>query len=496
MMDELSRQIRAYYDATTTPADLTRFVGVGVDVDDHAGTSKPSTLADHDVAEFDIQFFPLERTDDLDMVTTSARQPILPWRRLLMVAAVSVAVLVGALAVVTRVSDETPDSDSSAVAVEDVAPSTPPNGRDVARWFLESYGSWPWNLEDALALTATGADLSGLTGRTGTERDLASYTAWLEAVGFQQTLGRCGIAHSSADAILYRCPFDFQLLGSDALELGPYTGSTYDVEVSFGKVVSASVDWNLDDFSPNVWEPFADWVAADYPGDLAAMYTDDNLDEAKTTEESIALWRKHVRERTTLQTGIEYETGDYMVSRHPMTVDGVSFSFSVPARGWEPYDGFLLSKSTHGPQGAEAVIFWSAFPDGDKADPCLNIEWHRNGSGWDPAGVDAIANAVATAPGVDVRSGPTQVTIDGQSARHVALTVRERAGCDPGFFYNWKAQTGGAMWVTSQPGDTIDVWIVDLRGTTLFIGGETHPDNLSLGVADEIQQIVDSIRFE
>jgi hypothetical protein len=494
MMDELSGQIRAYYDATTTPIDLGRFVGVAVD--EHTRAPTPWTGADHDGAVFDIHLLPLERTDRLDVVTPSADRPISPWRRVWTVAAVILVALVGALAIVTRSDDATPDSGSPAAVVDNVAPPIPPSGW-VTREFLESYGSWPWNLDDALALTVVDADLSGLTGRTGTERDLASYTAWLQAIGFQQTLGRCDIVHSSAETILYRCPFDFQSLGSDALELGPYTGSHYDVAVSDdGKVVSATVDWDLDDFSANVWEPFADWVASEYPSDLAAMYTDDDLDEAKTTEESIALWRRHVRERTTLQTGIDYEAGDYMVSRNPMTVDGLSFSFSVPARGWEPHDGFLLSKSTHGPQGAEAVIFWSAFPDGEKADPCLNIDWRDEALGWNPAQIDLVANAVASAPGVDIRSGPTEVTIDGHPARHVALTVRERAGCDPGFFYNWKAQTGGAMWVTSQPGDTIDVWIVDLGEATLFIGGETHPDNFSLGVAEEIQQIVDSIRFE
>jgi hypothetical protein len=494
-MDELSAQLRVYYDATTRPTDVQRFTGSAVDERSEVSIPVSGGGGDEDL---DVHFLPLEPS-----VTPTERPTSAPRRRAWMVAAVILAVLAGALAFLngedgkraTLGDDASTDSDSSAATSDTTLPA-PPNGRDVARGFLESYGSWPWNLDDALALTATGADLSGLTGRTGTERDLDSYTAWLEAVGFHQTLGRCGIIHSSAASIVYRCPFDFQSLGSDALELGPYTGSSYDVVVSFGKVVSASVDWNLEDFSPDVWEPFADWVATEYPGDVAAMYTEDDLDEPKTTRESIMLWRRYVRERTTMQTGIDYEAGDYMVSRQPMTVDGVSFSFSVPARGWEPYEGFLLSKSTHGPQGAEAVIFWSSFPDGDKADPCLNIDWNNEANGWNPARIDIVSNAVASAPGVDIRSGPTDVDIDGHPARHVALTVRERSGCDPGYFYNWNAQTGGAMWTTSQPGDTIDVWIVDVDGTTLFIGGETHPDSLSPHVAEEIQKIVDSIRFE
>jgi hypothetical protein len=77
----------------------------------------------------------------------------------------------------------------------------------------------------------------------------------------------------------------------------------------------------------------------------------------------------------------------------------------------------------------------------------------------------------------------------------VVVTVREDVGCDPGFFYNWKAQTGGAMWVTSELGDTIRAWIVNVDGALLFIGAETHHD-ASPALDREIQQIVDSIRFD
>jgi len=77
----------------------------------------------------------------------------------------------------------------------------------------------------------------------------------------------------------------------------------------------------------------------------------------------------------------------------------------------------------------------------------------------------------------------------------VQVVVREDDGCDPGFFYNWKAATDGPMWVTTQLGDTIDVWIVDVAGTRLFIAGEAHPD-AATDVRREVQEIVTSIRFD
>lgn len=198
--------------------------------------------------------------------------------------------------------------------------------------------------------------------------------------------------------------------------------------------------------------------------------------------------------------------------RPSMTVDGVSFLFSVPASGWErfPYgdETFLLAKSTSGPQGAEAIVFWAGYPDGALAHPCF---------GTDASSRDRIAIALADLPGTELVSGPSDTTVGGLPAKHVSLIVREDVGCDPGFFYNWEAQTGGAMWTRNDLGDTIDVWLIDLVDldagllpTTiprpsmldvhqvdhplLVVAAETHP-NRAGSVVQEIDQIVESILF-
>jgi hypothetical protein len=77
----------------------------------------------------------------------------------------------------------------------------------------------------------------------------------------------------------------------------------------------------------------------------------------------------------------------------------------------------------------------------------------------------------------------------------VVVIVREDLGCDPGFFYNWKAKLVDALWTETKPGDTIRVWIVEVDGALLFIAGETKPDAGS-GVEQEIRQIIGSIRFD
>lgn len=185
-----------------------------------------------------------------------------------------------------------------------------------------------------------------------------------------------------------------------------------------------------------------------------------------------------------------------------LTVDGLRFSVRLPdpklGHGWETFGSLLVSKSIAGPQGAEAVVFWAGFPDGIEADPCINAPLER----WTAS---EVAEFIASAPGTALITAPQDVIVGGYPAKYVAVVVREDTGCDPGFFYTWKAQTGGAMWAKSLSGDTIRVWLVQVGARRLFIGGETHHD-ATPGVAlteavrarleQEIQQIVDSIRFE
>ncbi len=194
--------------------------------------------------------------------------------------------------------------------------------------------------------------------------------------------------------------------------------------------------------------------------------------------------------------------GDLAALTHSVTVDGFSFSFRVPPPrltiGWDTFGSLLVSKSIAGPQGAEAIVFWAGFPDGTDADPCINAPFE----GWT---AEDVAAFVSAAPGTELVAGPTDVTVGGYPAKHVVVVVRADEGCDPGFFYNWKAQTGGTMWGSIEPGDTIRVWIVNVDGRLLFVAGETHQD-LTPGVPlsevaqarleQEIQQIVDSIMFE
>jgi hypothetical protein len=486
-MVELSEQIRLYFDATTQPVAAPRRVDDGrTSAPTAAGITSGVSPGD----PFEVGFVALETDEWAEEAAPKGSGHSFRRRTWSLVAAAIIIplVAVGGLIALER------DNDAGRRTVDDPAPdpqATQPLQADdieVARRFLVAYGAG--HIDAALDQLATDADVSGLTGRTGTRQDLVSFWSWLDAAGYQQRVTGCEERVVSATGSEVRCLFEFEMLGSDALGLGPFQGSFFDVTINNDEVVAASRHWELEDFSPQVWEPFADWMVAHYPGDVATMYTDESVSEAATIDRSIRLWRTRSREWAASITGVDPVSADLLVGRRSMTVDGMSFTIEVPGSGWEPYEGFLLSKSTHGPQGAEGVVFWSAFPDGDKADPCYGTSWPP------PATISGIAAELSTAPGVELRSDPSATTIDGHGAEHVALTVGEDLGCEPGFFYNWKTQTEGAMWVEVQAGDTIDVWLVDVGGTTLFIGAEIHADGYSDQLVGEIETIISSMKFE
>jgi hypothetical protein len=173
-----------------------------------------------------------------------------------------------------------------------------------------------------------------------------------------------------------------------------------------------------------------------------------------------------------------------------VVVGGVPLSFRVPTYGWERFGDISINKSIVGPQGAEAIIFWTTLPDGDVAEPCADLLGPRDGR----SAAD-LATAIATAPGTELITGPSDVTMDGRAAKHVELIVRDRVGCDPGFFFAWKDVFAGALWPRTPIGSTIRAWTVEVDGTLIFIGAATNKQ-ADADLVQEIGQIVRSIRFD
>lgn len=192
--------------------------------------------------------------------------------------------------------------------------------------------------------------------------------------------------------------------------------------------------------------------------------------------------------------------------RLAVTEDGVRFSFRVPAARpplvddpWArfrslptatlPGGPISLNRSIMGPQGAEAIVYWTSFPHGDHAEPCARLLPRSIGRS-----AARLAAAVARAPGTRLVRGPSNVTLGGRRGKHVVLMVRKEVGCDPGFFYRWRDVYGGPLWPTTEVGDTIRVWVVKVDGRLLFIAAATTAQ-ASGWLKKEAQAIVESIRF-
>jgi hypothetical protein len=216
--------------------------------------------------------------------------------------ALAVAAAIGlaavALILATRSGDDAPAPQS--------AEAEAPTAEGVATSFVRAYGAF--DVEQASRYLADDADISKLIGSVGaqgvegTRGEFRLLLSLLQAQGYKQLLHPCEELGSSAAGATVRCGFDFHSIRSHQLGPGPFTGSYFDLTVRDGEIVQASKTWGLEEFSPQVWEPFARWVSTAHPQDAAVMYTDGTYTGARLTEGSIRLWDQRSREYVEVKT--------------------------------------------------------------------------------------------------------------------------------------------------------------------------------------------------
>ena len=169
---------------------------------------------------------------------------------------------------------------------------------EVATSFLEAYGAF--DAEHAITYLADDADISNLIGSVGaqgvegTPEEFRLLISLLEATGYKQTLISCEEAGSSAAGTNVRCTSDYHNFRSDEIGRGPFTSVSFDLDVRDGEIVRAQQDFGVEEFSTQMWDPFARWVSKAYPEDAAVMY-EDGGGGVRLTKESIQLWERHTR---------------------------------------------------------------------------------------------------------------------------------------------------------------------------------------------------------
>ena len=177
------------------------------------------------------------------------------------------------------------------------------------------------------------------------------------------------------------------------------------------------------------------------------------------------------------------------IGKQSLTMNGIPLSFSVPTSGWARWGDLYITKSTIGPQDADAIILWTDVWRGNHARAC--------GQWWGSPGgsVTEWARQASRTRGAELVTGPAGVMIGGYPAQHVVLTVRKDVACNPGFFHHWDAPIVGPFWSSVDVGDTVRIWLVDVGGKVLYIEGDTH-NYAGAHLKKEVDKIVASTVFD
>ena len=203
-------------------------------------------------------------------------------------AVIAIAAVVGVVAI--RNDGTAPSPAGEGTAARDAAALT------VAQDFLAAFDAF--DAEKAMSYVADGADLSQLIdGQVPDDAEgMRLMVGWLEAMGYQELNTTCrATATAPALGTTVECDFDFHGIGSDEIGKGPFTGNNHTFTVRDGKIVYGTISWNLNKFSPQMWEPFRDWIRANHPKDFTVMYID-NGGNFRLTPRSIRLWDQRIQE--------------------------------------------------------------------------------------------------------------------------------------------------------------------------------------------------------
>jgi hypothetical protein len=171
---------------------------------------------------------------------------------------------------------------------------------EVATGFVETFGAF--DRERAISYLAEDADIAelitsvGAQGVEGTLEEFRLLIAQLEGTGYKQMLDPCEELGSSASGTSLRCTFDYHLLRSYEIGRGPFSGSSFLLTIHDGKIVRASASFGIEEFSAQMWVPFARWVSETHPGDVAVMYEDESQSGVRLATESVRLWEQHTLE--------------------------------------------------------------------------------------------------------------------------------------------------------------------------------------------------------
>jgi hypothetical protein len=220
------------------------------------------------------------RSNDMTIIESETTAPIEPtkpprWAMITLAAAAVVAIVGGGIVLASRDEPAQPVTNQPAAVTEPAPIESTPSAIDVARGFVDAFGAS--DAAQAISYMAGGAEFSGVLTQSTTKHpsdELRTLIPLAQSMGWKMAIDGCEQRDVTAAGTTVRCTFDFHYLRSEELGLGPFSGSYFDVTVLDGQVVDVAGHCQIDEFSPQVWDPFTSWLTANYPSDAAAMLND------------------------------------------------------------------------------------------------------------------------------------------------------------------------------------------------------------------------------
>ena len=186
-------------------------------------------------------------------------------------------------------------------------PATP---EETARAFLEAYHG---RFDVDQAFTYLGADPEAVGLSTAGAANYHLLARFFEATGSQLVDLQCGEDSASPEGTVVACTWWTHDFFSDQLGKGPFGPNADELIIVDEKIVSIvdGTDQGPNEFSNQIWEPFADWIEENHPDDRIVMY-DPFPFGWRITEESIPVWEQRLREYVADVTGPEAAEGPTM----------------------------------------------------------------------------------------------------------------------------------------------------------------------------------------
>lgn len=196
----------------------------------------------------------------------------------------------------------------------------------------------------------------------------------------------------------------------------------------------------------------------------------------------------------------EIAPGTYVVDPDGDPATPPRVVFTVPEEGWLSWTG-AFKEQAGGDAADQLVGLTIAIPTHVVSDPCHEHGWHDPGPS-----VDDLAAALAALPGLELTTAPTAVTAHHYRGMYLEVTVPQLdyepevgfTDCIGGYLYTYRGQAEWGQTLSrfyQGPGQILQFWILDVRGTRLLIEANHFPDS-PLEDMEALQAILDSVRIE